>query len=266
MHRIPSIAIGNRTRSRRPACRRWTGSSATPSVSGCASATAGGSRDRYVATIAMPITTDIARRYGATAIASAAVERAKRAGGHPADAPEPVEALEDRPAVHPLHAEAVGVHRRVHRRVEHAEHEVREREHRPRLGESNRCKRDDEPDAREDGEARTPHARDEHAGQAAREQPADRQRGDGGAELGVRQPERVLDRGQPRQHRCGDRAMGEEQRADGDPGGSGARGIDGRRHGTTHGAGCPAPRVTPPRAARPGVAPPRDVSYRHSDA
>ena len=123
------------------------------------------------------------------------------------------------------------------------------------------------PDARQDGDARTARARDEQR-RPGRPRAARRSEAPATAvpSSAFVSPSESLIAGQPRQHRGGDRAMGEEQRADGDPGAAGARGIDGRRHGATHGAGCPAARRHTPRAARPGIAPPRDVSYRHSDA
>ena len=55
------------------------------------------------------------------------------------------------------------------------------------------------PDARDGAHPPAAEARDEHPGEPAREQPADRQRGDRGPELGVRQPEPVPDLRQPRQ-------------------------------------------------------------------
>jgi hypothetical protein len=124
----------------------------------------------------------------------------------------------------------VRVHRRVHGRVEHAQDEVGTREREPRRREADRGERERRADARQDRDPRAARTGDEHAGETPGEQPPDGQGGDGGAELGVREVERVLDRGQAREHRGGDRAVREEQRADGDPGTPGTRGIDGRGH------------------------------------
>ena len=126
----------------------------------------------------------------------------------------------------------MGVHRGVHRRVEHAHHEERERRAPP----TSRRARSPSSEAaspcpRPSATRPLPNRAMSSAGEAAREQAADRQRRDGGAQLRVRQGEGVLDRGQPRQDRRGDRAVREEQHADGEPGGAGARRREGGGHG-----------------------------------
>ena len=224
MHRIPSIAIGPSTRGAGP---RGEGGPARPPrrrSPGWASATAVGRReavgreDRDLARSPRPGRGRARPRSRGPAATAPAAPAAMSA-----PPPQPVEALEDRPPVDPLDPEAVRVHRRVHGRVEHAQHEVRGGERRPRGGEADRGERDRRADP-EGTATREARAGDEHPGEPLSSPPIGKGRY-GDPQLRVREAEAVLDRGQAGQHRGGDRAVGEEQRADGDPRGGRCRGI-----------------------------------------
>ena len=144
-----------------------------------------------------------------------------------------MERVEDRPAVDALDRDAVGVLGRVHRRVEGTQHEERRGQQPPRRREASRDEQQPVDHARDDGEPAAPEAVDEDAGESAREQPADRHRGDRRPELRVGQVEPGLDRGQAREHVGDERAVHEEQHADAHSGTNGQAGRTGdRRHRT----------------------------------
>ena len=181
--------------------------------------------------------TAVTRRRGGQVIATGtptpAATRAHGAGRHAADAPHAVEALEDRAPVLPLHADAVRVHRRVHRRVEHAQHEDRERQRGHEVARPTGHQRRAASPPAMVATRPLPNRAISRPDEAPGDQAADRHRGHGRPELRVGQAERVLDGREARQDRRRDRAVRDEQHADGDPGGTGA----GRRDGG-HEGGC----------------------------
>ena len=124
---------------------------------------------------------------------------AERGRREPAHGPHPVEPLQDRPAIDALHADAVRVLRCIHDRVEHAQHQERERERRPRWRLPDRDDRERRRDARHGAHPSAAEARDQHPGEPAGEEAPDRQRGDRGPQLGVGEAQPVPDLRQPRQ-------------------------------------------------------------------
>jgi hypothetical protein len=117
-----------------------------------------------------------------------------------------------RPAARGMINAAPGVHGCVHHGVEHAQDKERRGQSDPAGGEADRPEEQAEGNPRADRDATARKADDQEAGHRARDQPADRHRGDRSPESGVRQLELTLDRRQPRKH-VGDSAPLTRKRA-----------------------------------------------------
>jgi hypothetical protein len=122
----------------------------------------------------------------------------EQSAGDSADAPEGVQAVDDRPAVGALHPEAVGVLRDVDDRVEPTDQQHDRGKTDPSAGErqAGDCGREgDQPEGGDPGRAE---AADGHGREESGEQRADRHGGDSAAVGGVAEVERSLDLGEPR--------------------------------------------------------------------